>query len=138
MEIESNNTTEVKHQIHCQYALSHVPNAYKIINSVQLYFVLDILTREWRKLHIEVLNELYCSLKNFWVKNEMGRHCSTYGVDRRIEGKRPLLRHRRIRELNIKINLLEVRCWRMDWIELALGRERRRALVNAIMNLRVP
>ena len=115
-----------------------MPNAYKIINSVQLYFVLDILTREWRKLLIEVLNELYCRLKIFRERNEMGRHCSTYGVDRRIEGKRPLRRHRRGREHNIKINLQEVRCWRLDWIELAQVRERRWALVNTIMNLRVP
>jgi len=85
VEIESNNTTEVKHQTHCQYALSHVPKAYKIINNVRLYFVLGILTREWRKLRIEVLNELYCSLKIFRVRNEMGRLCNTYGVYRRIE-----------------------------------------------------
>ena len=115
-----------------------MPNAYTVFKRFELYFVLDILTREWRKLRIEGLNELYCSLKIVRVINEMGRICRTYGVYRFIEGKRPLRRHRRRREHNIMINLQEVRCWRLDWIELAQGWERRGALVNAIMNLRVP
>jgi hypothetical protein len=39
---------------------------------------------------------------------------------------------------NIKIDLQEVGCGCMDWIELALYRDRCRALVTAVMNLRVP
>ena len=54
------------------------------------------------------------------------------------EGKRPLGRPRRIKENNIKVNLQEAGFGCMDWIELAQDRERWRALVNAVMNLRVP
>ena len=54
------------------------------------------------------------------------------------EGKRQLGRARRRWEDNIKMDLEEVGCGGMDWIELAQDRERWRALVNVVMNLRVP
>jgi len=53
------------------------------------------------------------------------------------EGKRPLGKPRRRWKDNIKIDLQEVGCGGMDWIELAQYRDRWRALVNAVMNLRV-
>jgi hypothetical protein len=55
----------------------------------------------------------------------------------RPEGRRPLGRPRRRWEDNIKIDLQEVG-WDRDWIDLAQDRHRWRALVNAVMNLRVP
>ena len=54
------------------------------------------------------------------------------------EGKRPLGRPKCRWEDNIRMDLQEVGCGGMDWIELAQDRDRWRALVNAVMNLRVP
>jgi len=72
----------------------------------------------------------------------MGRACSTYGESSGVyrgkpEGKSPFGRPRRSWEDNIKMDLQEVGCGGMDWIELAQDRDRWRALVNAVMNLRV-
>ena len=53
------------------------------------------------------------------------------------EGKRPLGRPRHRWEDNINMDLQEVGCGDMDWIELAEDRDRWRALVIAVMNLRV-
>ena len=56
----------------------------------------------------------------------------------RPERKRPLGRPRHRWEDNIKMDLQEVGCGGMDWIKLAVDRDRSRALVNVIMNLRLP
>ena len=54
------------------------------------------------------------------------------------QGKRPLGRHRSRWEDNIKKDLREVQCGGMDWIELTQDSDRWRALVNVVMELRVP
>jgi len=54
------------------------------------------------------------------------------------EGKRPLGRPRRKWVNNVKMDLQEVGCGYMDWIGLAQDKDRRRTLVSAVMNLRVP
>ena len=53
------------------------------------------------------------------------------------EGKRPLGRPRHRWQDNIKMDLQEVGCGGMGWIELAQDRERWGAFVSAVMNLRV-
>jgi len=54
------------------------------------------------------------------------------------KGKRPLGKPRRRWEDNIKMDIEEVGCGGMDWIELAQYRDRWRAPVSVVMNLRVP
>jgi hypothetical protein len=54
------------------------------------------------------------------------------------KGKRPLGRPRPRWKENIKMDLQEVGCGGMGWIELAQDKDRWWALVNAVMNLRVP
>jgi hypothetical protein len=54
------------------------------------------------------------------------------------EGKRPLGRPRHGWVDIIKMYLREIRCYGMDWIDLAQDRDQWRALVNTVMNLRVP
>jgi hypothetical protein len=73
----------------------------------------------------------------------MGRACSTYGrQERHIQGfggekKRSLGIPRRRWEDDIKMDFQEVRCGGIDWIDLAQDRDRLRALVNEVMNIRV-
>jgi hypothetical protein len=78
--------------------------------------------------------------------NEMDGACSVYGERRGVyrvlvekpEGKRPLGRPRRRWEDYIKMDLQEMGCGGMDWIELAQNVDSWRTVVNAVMNLRVP
>jgi len=57
---------------------------------------------------------------------------------RKPEGKRPLGIPRRRWVDTIKMDLSEVGCEEMDWIDLAQDRDRRQELVSAVMNLQVP
>ena len=76
----------------------------------------------------------------------MGGAYSAYGERRGVhrflvkktEGKKTLGRSRRRWDFNIKMDLQELGCGYMDWIEVAQDRNRWRAFVNAVMNLRVP
>ena len=54
------------------------------------------------------------------------------------EGRSPLGKPKRRWEDNIRMDLQEVGCGGMDWIDLAQDRDKCRALVNAVMNLRFP
>jgi len=110
----------------------------------------DEVRGEWRKLHNEELNDLYCSPNIVRViksrRMRWAGHVARMGEGRGVyrvlvgkpEGKRPLVRPRRRWEDNNKMDLQEVGCGGMDWIELARDRDRWRTLLNVVMNLRVP
>ena len=105
---------------------------------------------EWRRLHNEELNDLYCSpnivrviksRRMRWVGHvaRMGEESGAYRVlVGKPEGKRPLGRPRRRWVDNIMMNLHKVGCGYVDWIGLAQDRDSWRTLVSAVMNLRVP
>ena len=110
----------------------------------------DGITGEWRKLHNEELDDLYSSpnivrvIKSRrlrWAghvaRMEEGRGMYKVLVEK-PEGKRPLGRPRRRWEDNIKKDLEELGRGCGDWMELAQDRDRWRALVSRVMNLRVP
>ena len=96
----------------------------------------DEVTREWRKLHNEECNDLYCSpnivrvitwRSMLWVGHvvQMGeRRCIYRVLVGKLEGKRPLWRPRHRWEDNIRMDLQEVGCGGIDWIKLAQDRDR--------------
>jgi hypothetical protein len=110
----------------------------------------DEVTGSWRKLHNEELHGFYSSPSIVRVtKARMMRwagHVAHMGEVRgaynilvgRPEGRRPLGRPRRRWEDNIKMDLRKTGFGDVDWIHLAQNTDRWRALVNTVMNLRVP
>jgi hypothetical protein len=114
----------------------------------------DEATREWRKLHNEELHNLYSSpdiirqVKSSQVKSRRMRwagYVARMGEERKMykvlvgkpEGKRPLGRPRRRWEDGIRMDLREIGFGCVDWIRLSQDRDRWRAVVSAVMNLRV-
>jgi hypothetical protein len=102
----------------------------------------------WWKLHNEELHNLYCSPNIIRIikSRRMRWACSTNGEKRNAyrilvgkpEEKRPLGRPRHRSEDNIRVDLGDIGLGGMDWIDLAQDRDQWRALVNTVMNLRVP
>jgi hypothetical protein len=104
----------------------------------------------WRKLHNDELHNMYSSpsimrivksRRMRWAGNvaRMGAKKNVYRLlVGKPEGKRPLGRPRRRWIDNIKMDLSEIRLSAVEWIGLAQDRYRWRALVNSVMNLRVP
>ena len=110
----------------------------------------DGITGQWRKLHNEELNDLYCSSNIMrlikWRRMRWAGHVARMeagrGVHKVLVGKpdceRPLGRPRRRWEDNIKMDLEEEGRGCGYWMELAQDRDRWRALVSTVMNFRVP
>jgi len=110
----------------------------------------DEVMGEWRRLHNEELNNLYCSPNTVRViksrRMRWAGHVACMGEERGVyrvlvgkpEGKTPLGRPRRRWVDNIRMDLQQVGCGYMDWIGLAQDRDRWQTLVSAVMNLRVP
>jgi hypothetical protein len=106
------------------------------------------VTGDWRKPHNEELHNVYSSpniikmIKSWrirWAGHVAGiretRNAYRMG---KPGGKRPLGRPRRRWVDNLKMALRETGWDGMDWMELAQDRDQWRALVNTVMNLRVP
>jgi hypothetical protein len=109
----------------------------------------DEVTGEWRKLHNGELHNLYSSpdiirqiksRRMRWAEHvaRMGEGRNVYSVlVGKPEGKRPVERPRRRWEDGIKMDLREIGWGDVECIQLAQDRDRWRAVVNAVMNLRV-
>jgi hypothetical protein len=110
----------------------------------------DEMTGGWRKLRNEELRDLYASPSIIRIIKSRGvrwaGHVARMGEKRpayrllvgRPEGKRPVGRPRRRLVDNTKMVLVKKGWSGVDWIGIAQDKNKWRAVVNAIMNLRVP
>jgi hypothetical protein len=110
----------------------------------------DEVTGEWRKLHNKKLHDLNSSPSIIKIiksrRMRWAGHLARKGENRNAyrllvrkpEGKRPLGRSRRRCVDNIRMDLGEVGWGYVDWIGLAKVRNRWRAVVNSVLNLRIP
>jgi hypothetical protein len=108
----------------------------------------DEVMGEWRRLHNGELHNLHSSpdiIRQIKSRRMMwAGHAARMGENRTVykalvgetEGERPLERPRHRWEVGIKMDLREIG-WGVQWIHLAQDRDRWRAVVNAVMNLRV-
>jgi hypothetical protein len=108
------------------------------------------VTGHWRKLHNEELHNFYSSPDIIRQVKSRGMrwagHVARMREERKVykvlvgkpEGKRPLGRPRRRWEDGIRMDLREIGLGGdVDWIRLAQDRDRWRAVLSAVMNLRV-
>jgi hypothetical protein len=110
----------------------------------------DEVTGELRKLHNEELHDLYSSPRIIriikarrmrWAGHvtRMGEKGNAYRLlVGTPEGRRPLGRPRRRWLDNIRMDLVEVGWSDVDWISLAQDKDKWRALLNSVLNLRIP
>jgi hypothetical protein len=107
----------------------------------------DEVTEEWRKLHNEELHDFYSSpsisrimkaRRMRWAGHvaRVREKKNAYMLVGKPEGRRPLRRPRCRWLENIRMHLVEVGWGDVDWIGLAQDRDRWRALVNSVLNLR--
>jgi len=128
--------------------MTHFQNSHQYVTNIRTQSVGNLYGHE-RTLCLLSIQSATRHTPNIYVhhieKNGIVVACRAYGGEEkriqgcvgRPEGKRPLGRPRHRWEDNIEKDLQEVGCGAINWVELAQEKDRWRALVNAVMNLRV-
>jgi len=126
----------------------HVPiqcgrhKVFRITGCYESYWLITIVTTHNQLPDVTSLYFILICVRGCNAKFYNKYTLSCTGVYRVLvgkpEGKRPLGKPRLKWEDNIKMDLRDVGCGGMDWIGLVKDRDRKRAVVNAVMNFRVP